>query len=55
MVSKPILDLHMEVCSIWLCREYLSVGLRNPMGYNEDVVSSWKCLSHPTSDTRESF
>ena len=40
MVSKPILNLDMEVCSIWPRREYLSVGLRNPMRYNEDVVSS---------------
>ena len=53
MVSEPILDPDVGVCSVWP---------RNPMGHNEDVVSAWGggggggggggCLSHPTSDRR---
>ena len=32
MVSEPIPDLDLGVCSIWP---------GNPMGHNEDVVSAW--------------
>ena len=31
MVSEPILNLDVGVCSVWL---------RNPMGHNEDIVST---------------
>ena len=47
MVSEPIPDLDLGVCSIWP---------GNPMGHNEDVVSAWGggvCLSHHTSDREE--
>ena len=44
MVSEPIPDLDVGVCSVWP---------RNPMGHNEDVVSAWPRLSHPTSDRGE--
>ena len=32
MVSEPIPDPDVGVCSVWP---------RNPMGHNEDVVSAW--------------
>ena len=39
MVSEPILDPHVGVCSVWP---------RNPMKHNKDVV-----FAHPISDRGE--
>ena len=44
MVSEPILDPDVGVYSIWP---------RNSMGHNEDVASTWECLSHLKSDMGE--
>ena len=46
MVSETIPDPDVEVYSVWP---------RNSMGHNEDVVSAWGCLSHPTSDMGRNF
>ena len=37
MVSEPISDPDMRVYSVWL---------HNPMGHNEDVVSTWEGVCH---------
>ena len=39
--SNPGVVIH----SIWSC---------SPMGYNENVVFTWGCLSHSTSDMGKS-
>ena len=37
LVSEPIPDLDVGVCSVWP---------RNPMGHNEGVVSAWGGVCH---------
>ena len=53
MVSELIIDLNMGVYSVWSHGGCLSVWPCNPIGHNEDVVSAWGYLSHPTSDMAE--
>ena len=51
--SEPILDLDVGVYFVWPNRRYLFVLPHNPMGHNEDIVSAWGCLWHPTLDKGE--
>ena len=38
IVSRPILDLDVVVCSVWPRRECLSVWPCNPIGHKENAV-----------------
>ena len=41
VVSKPILDLDVGICTIWPHKGCLYISSCNPMGHNKDVVSTW--------------
>ena len=50
MVLESIHDLDVVVCFVWPHTICLA---RNPIGHDEDIVSTWGVFSHSTSDKEE--